>query len=231
MSAARRERDSPDRRTQALDSADQRASKFARKEPIVAATNINRVVLTGNLTRDPELRSTASGMSVCSLRIAVQHPPQEPVDRRVGGQAQLLRRHGLGRPGRELRALPLQGPPGRARRAPRVARVGDAGGPQAPGGRDHRRRRAVPRRPRRRPRRRRRRLHARAPTSRSTTATSSPPARRRRRNGGGGTAARRPTTTSRSRPTRDRPARRTPLLGRGLAEPRSLATLSGRRHR
>jgi single-strand DNA-binding protein len=36
----------------------------------VAATNINRVVLTGNLTRDPELRSTASGMSVCSLRIA-----------------------------------------------------------------------------------------------------------------------------------------------------------------
>jgi single-strand DNA-binding protein len=32
--------------------------------------NINRVVLTGNLTRDPELRSTASGTSVCSLRIA-----------------------------------------------------------------------------------------------------------------------------------------------------------------
>jgi single-strand DNA-binding protein len=36
----------------------------------VAATNINRVVLTGNLTRDPELRSTPSGMSVCSLRVA-----------------------------------------------------------------------------------------------------------------------------------------------------------------
>jgi single-strand DNA-binding protein len=36
----------------------------------VAATNINRVVLTGNLTRDPELRSTGSGMSVCSLRVA-----------------------------------------------------------------------------------------------------------------------------------------------------------------
>jgi single-strand DNA-binding protein len=28
------------------------------------------VVLTGNLTRDPELRSTNTGMSVCSLRIA-----------------------------------------------------------------------------------------------------------------------------------------------------------------
>ncbi len=36
----------------------------------MAATNINRVVLTGNLTRDPELRSTPSGTSVCGLRIA-----------------------------------------------------------------------------------------------------------------------------------------------------------------
>jgi single-strand DNA-binding protein len=36
----------------------------------VAATNINRVILTGNLTRDPELRSLPSGMSVCSLRVA-----------------------------------------------------------------------------------------------------------------------------------------------------------------
>ena len=36
----------------------------------MAATNINRVVLTGNLTRDPELRSTGSGLAVCSLRVA-----------------------------------------------------------------------------------------------------------------------------------------------------------------
>ena len=33
--------------------------------------NINRVVLVGNLTRDPELRHTPSGTSVCSLRVAV----------------------------------------------------------------------------------------------------------------------------------------------------------------
>jgi single-strand DNA-binding protein len=32
--------------------------------------NINRVVITGNLTADPELRSTPSGTPVCSLRIA-----------------------------------------------------------------------------------------------------------------------------------------------------------------
>ena len=36
----------------------------------MSATNINRVVLTGNLTRDPELRNTQSGTAVCSLRIA-----------------------------------------------------------------------------------------------------------------------------------------------------------------
>ena len=34
------------------------------------ASNINRVILTGNLTRDPELRDTGSGTPVCSLRIA-----------------------------------------------------------------------------------------------------------------------------------------------------------------
>jgi single-strand DNA-binding protein len=31
---------------------------------------INRVVLVGNLTRDPELRATTGGTSVCRLRIA-----------------------------------------------------------------------------------------------------------------------------------------------------------------
>ncbi len=36
----------------------------------MAATNINRVVMTGNLTKDPELRSLPSGTSVCELRIA-----------------------------------------------------------------------------------------------------------------------------------------------------------------
>lgn len=33
--------------------------------------NINRVVVVGNLTKDPELRQTPSGTSVCKLRIAV----------------------------------------------------------------------------------------------------------------------------------------------------------------
>lgn len=37
----------------------------------MAATNVNVVVVTGNLTKDPELRSTGGGTSVCGLRVAV----------------------------------------------------------------------------------------------------------------------------------------------------------------
>jgi single-strand DNA-binding protein len=37
----------------------------------VAASNINVAVITGNLTRDPELRHTGGGTAVCELRVAV----------------------------------------------------------------------------------------------------------------------------------------------------------------
>ena len=33
--------------------------------------NINRVVLTGNLTKDPDARSTGNGFPICKLRLAV----------------------------------------------------------------------------------------------------------------------------------------------------------------
>jgi single-strand DNA-binding protein len=37
----------------------------------MAATNLNVVVITGNLTKDPELNQTPGGTSVCRLRVAV----------------------------------------------------------------------------------------------------------------------------------------------------------------
>ena len=37
----------------------------------MAASNINVVVITGNLTKDPDLRSTGGGTSVCEMRVAV----------------------------------------------------------------------------------------------------------------------------------------------------------------
>lgn len=51
------------------------------------ARSFNQVVLMGNLTRDPELRSTPSGQSVCSFSLALNRQwkdkdgqPQEAVD-------------------------------------------------------------------------------------------------------------------------------------------------------
>ena len=37
----------------------------------MAASNVNVVVITGSLTRDPELRHTGGGTAVCELRVAV----------------------------------------------------------------------------------------------------------------------------------------------------------------
>ena len=39
---------------------------------------INRVVLVGRLTRDPELRTTNSGTSVCSFTVAVDNRQKNP---------------------------------------------------------------------------------------------------------------------------------------------------------
>ncbi len=44
----------------------------------MAGSNINRVIITGNLTRDPELRSLPSGGSVCSLRVACNGRRRNP---------------------------------------------------------------------------------------------------------------------------------------------------------
>jgi single-strand DNA-binding protein len=41
-------------------------------------SNINRVILVGRLTRDPELRALPSGRSVCGLRIACNGAKREP---------------------------------------------------------------------------------------------------------------------------------------------------------
>ena len=41
------------------------------------ARGINQVILMGRLTRDPEMRTTASGKNVCSFGFAVDRPGQE----------------------------------------------------------------------------------------------------------------------------------------------------------
>lgn len=41
---------------------------------------MNNIVLTGNLTRDPELRTTSTGKSVCNFSLAVQRNYGDAVD-------------------------------------------------------------------------------------------------------------------------------------------------------
>ena len=43
----------------------------------MAASNINVVVITGNLTQDPELRHTGGGTPVCEMRVAVNSRRKE----------------------------------------------------------------------------------------------------------------------------------------------------------
>lgn len=44
---------------------------------------INRVILTGRLARDPELRKTQSGLSVCNFLLAVDRPKQKGQDKAI----------------------------------------------------------------------------------------------------------------------------------------------------
>ena len=89
----------------------------------MAATNINRVVMTGNLTRDPELRNTPSGTSVCSLRIACN-------TRRKDASGEWVDKPNYfdvtvwGAQGENCATYLAEGPPRRDRRPPGVARVG-----------------------------------------------------------------------------------------------------------
>ena len=90
------------------------------------AANINRVVLVGNLTRDPELRHTPGGTPVCSLRIAVNSRRKDESGK-WADKPNYFSVSRLRQPGRELRAVPVEGPPRRDRRPARLARVGGAG--------------------------------------------------------------------------------------------------------
>ena len=147
--------------------------------------NINRVILVGNLTRDPELRHTPSGTPVCKLRLAVNSRQKDAAtgewvekpnyfDVTVwGNQAESCAQYlSKGRPvgvdGR-LDWREWEAQDGTKRQAVEI--VADT--------------RPVPRQPRRRRRRRRRRrAPVRARRCRSRTTPTSRPA---------------PTTTSRSR--------------------------------
>ena len=124
--------------------------------------NINRVVLVGNLTKDPELRHTPSGTAVCKLRLAVNTRQKDAQTGEWGDKPNYFDVTVWGNQGESCAQYLSKGRPVGGRRPARLARVGGPGRHQAPGGRDHRRHRPVPRQPRRRRGRRRAPVRARA---------------------------------------------------------------------
>ena len=86
--------------------------------------SINRVVLVGRLTRDPELRALPSGVSVCGLRIAC-NSSRKDADGEYHERPNYFDVSVYGGLGGERQPLHAQGQPRRRRRPAGVARVGN----------------------------------------------------------------------------------------------------------
>ncbi len=70
--------------------------------------SFNRVILVGNLTRDPELRYIPSGMAVTEVGLAVNHR-RKTAERRVDRRDDVRRRHAVGAHCRGRQRVPFQG--------------------------------------------------------------------------------------------------------------------------
>ena len=143
--------------------------------PRMAATNINRVIITGNLTSDPELRSLPSGTSVCKLRVACNTRRKDNSTGEWVDKPNYFDVTVWGAQGENCARYLSKGRPVAVDGRLEWREWEGAGRQQAPGDRHHRRRRPVPLEPARR-RRRGRRATASAPgrTSPSTRTTSPP---------------------------------------------------------
>ena len=113
----------------------------------MAASNLNVVVLTGNLTRDPELRSLPSGTSVCDMRVAVNTRRKNNATGEWEDKPNYFDVKVWGAQGENCARFLSKGRPVARAGPPRMARVGDPGRAKAPGSRYHRRVGPVPRRP------------------------------------------------------------------------------------
>ena len=110
------------------------------------ASSINRVIITGNLTRDPELRSLPSGTSVCELRVAVNSQRKDESGNWVD-KPNYFNVKVWGAQGENCSTYLSKGRPVAVDGPPRLARVGGPGRSEAAVGRHHRRPGAVPRQP------------------------------------------------------------------------------------
>ena len=172
----------------------------------LAASNVNVVVITGNLTQDPELRHTGGGTAVCELRVAVNSRRKDGQSGQWVDKPNYFNVVVWGAQGENCANYLSQGPPGGGRRTARLARVGGQRRQrQTPGGADRRQHGPVPRLARRL--RRRRGGGGNGKAAAASPRRSDVPADTSDFEGAAAGAAAAPKTTSRSRwPRRGRRA-------------------------
>ena len=108
------------------------------------AASINRVILVGNLTRDPELKTLPSGTPVCSLGIAVNHRRKNQQTGEWTEEPNYFNVEVSAPQGENCARYLAKGRAVGGRRPPALAAVGGAGRQQALGGGHHRRDHPVP---------------------------------------------------------------------------------------
>ena len=81
-----------------------------------AVASFNKVILLGNLTRDPEVRFTPNGTAVCDIGLAVNRKWKNQADE-LQEEVTFRRRDVVGSHGYGRRRLPDQGQTGDARRS------------------------------------------------------------------------------------------------------------------
>ena len=88
-------------------------------------TMANNTTITGNLTREPEIRYTKEGQATAQLGVAVNRRWQDRVHPRVDGGDLILRCRVLEGSGRERSPFPLQGHARGRHGSPGAAQLGD----------------------------------------------------------------------------------------------------------
>jgi single-strand DNA-binding protein len=85
--------------------------------------SVNKVIIIGNLGRDPEVRYMPSGSAICNITVATSRQWKDKTSGERQEETEWHRVALLRPPGRDRRRVPEEGPPGLRRRPPEDPQV------------------------------------------------------------------------------------------------------------